>query len=130
MKSLLISVLIIAAIVVIVGLLGMERPPSDALGRDQLPAAPNIPPGEGFSNTAVQLAKMLAFCDNINTVAVAGKLRGFSDPQIANGMCEVLAVSVEIIARDDDPGQSCVAARQRRCSPSSSAAFRATTRRK
>ena len=53
---------------------------------------------------------MLAFCDNINTVAVAGKLRGFSDPQIANGMCEVLAVGVEIIARDDDPGQSCVAA--------------------
>ena len=92
MKSLLISALIIAAIVVMVGILGTERlPAASAIGDDQLPAAPYIPPGKGFSNTSsFSSPKMIAFCDNINTVAAAEKLRGFSDAQISMGCAKFL----------------------------------------
>lgn len=52
----------------------------------------------------------MTLCEQANTVADAGGLRGYTDAQIANGTCELSAVAVEMISRGDDPAQQCVAA--------------------
>lgn len=79
--------------------------------RTDLPPAPTIAPGEGFSNaTSFDSERIMTLCEQANTVADAGGLRGYTDAQIANGTCELSAVAVEMISRGDDPAQQCVAA--------------------
>jgi len=77
-----------------------------------LPSPPEIKPGQGFfaNSATLDTGAMLRMCSTAISASDAGQLEKFSDAQIANGTCEMTVMSVELIGRSADPGQTCVLA--------------------
>lgn len=76
-------------------------------GSRSLPPAPDTSTGKFQDKTGgFSTDKMLAMC----TTASTAETGGFTDSQVVNGVCEMTAMSVELIGRSADPGQVCVQA--------------------